>query len=354
MIKLKKVSLSDIKGVTTEYGIELIKTRSAIRELVLCLSVFCMAPAYAENDWISVTLDNDVFVNEDNGYTNGIYVSYFKVNDDAESIQAPDFWVKPLSWSMPKENVLTSVNIYSGGQTLTTPYDIEEKIPAEGTFPYSALLSFTNTYISVTPNYADRVSTTLGVVGPIAMGKQTQKAFHRVIDAKTPRGWDTQLENELLFQFSRGRTWRAWVSDSGNVDFLTGVDASVGTLRSEVSTGFMLRYGRNIEDSFATFLLAESRTSNPIAVNKGWFVFAGVELGYTFNQIFTDGNTYRNSRSIDYDHNNNMLSSGLTYSWGDMALAFAINSPFSIGSDEDDREMDKFTRYGTVTFSWQI
>ena len=322
-----------------------------------CFIGFCwifMLPAYADVNWMSATLDNDFFVNEDNGYTNGIYVSFFEISDDAQSIQQPVFWVKPLLWSMPIENVKTSVNIYSAGQTLTTPYDIEEKVPAEGTFPYSALLSFTNTYISVTPNYADRVSTTLGVVGPIAMGEQTQKAVHRVISAKTPRGWDTQLKNEVVFELSRGRTWRAWVADNGRTDVLSGANASIGTLRSGVNTGIMLRYGQNLDDSYATVLLAESRTSNPIAVNEGWFVFAGVEVGYTFNQIFTDGNTFRNSRSIDYNHNSNSFTTGLTYSWGDMALAFAINSPFSIDGDKNDREMDKFTRYGTLTFSWQI
>ncbi|MCW4627873.1 MULTISPECIES: lipid A deacylase LpxR family protein [Marinomonas] len=320
----------------------------------LSISLLFGSSAYADTHWLSATLDNDFFVNEDNGYTNGIYVSYFDVNDSPDKAQQPGFMVRPLMWSMPSQHSRASVNIYSGGQTLTTPYDIEVEVPAEGTFPYSALLSFTNTYIAVMPDYADRVATTIGLVGPLAMGEQTQKAVHRVISAKNPRGWDTQLENEVVFELSRGRTWRSWVSDSGHTDLLTGAAMSVGTLRSSVSSGFMLRYGRSLDDSFSTVLLVDSRTSNPIAVSKGWFVFAGVELGYTFNQIFTDGNTFRDSRSIDYDHNNNMFTSGVTYSWGDSALSFAINSPFSFSSDEHDREMDKYTRYGTLTFAWQI
>jgi hypothetical protein len=31
--------------------------------------------ALAEVDWVSVTTDNDAFVGNDNGYTNGIFVS---------------------------------------------------------------------------------------------------------------------------------------------------------------------------------------------------------------------------------------------------------------------------------------
>lgn len=325
------------------------------KHYLLSFSLLFGSLAYADTNWFSATLDNDFFVNEDNGYTNGVYVSFYDVRGNPQSIREPDFWVRPLMWSMPtNQKVDSSVNVYSAGQTLTTPYDIEVAVPPEGAFPYAGLLSFTNTYIATTPSYADRVSTTLGVVGPIAMGEQTQKAVHKVISAKIPMGWDTQLENEVVFELSRGRTWRAWVADSGNADVLTGAEMSVGTLRSAVSTGFMLRYGKSLDDSFSTVLLAESRTSNPIAIRKGWFVFAGVELGYTFNQIFTDGNTFRESRSIDYDHNNNSFTTGLTYSWGDAALSFAINSPFGFSDDVHDREMDKFTRYGTLTFAWQI
>lgn len=336
------------------------KSPSNNRTLVFkhCLLGFSLlfgASAYADTNWLSVTLDNDFFVNEDNGYTNGVYVSFYDVRDNPQSSREPDFWVRPLMWSMPtNQKVDSSVNVYSAGQTLTTPYDIEAEVPPEGAFPYAGLLSFTNTYIAITPNYADRVSTTLGVVGPLAMGEQTQKAVHKVISAKTPKGWDTQLDNEVVFELSRARTWRSWVSDTGKMDLLSGAHASIGTLRSGVSTNLMLRYGHNLDNSYATALLADSRTSNPIAVNKGWFVYLGLGLNHTFNQIFTDGNTFRDSRSIDYDHNNNMFTSGVTYSWGDAALSFAINSPFSFSGDEHDREMDKYTRYGTLTFAWQI
>lgn len=354
MLKAMTDRRIDSKGVAKHRDVIKKNSVSTLKQSLFGLVLLFGMPAFAEVNWFSATLDNDFFVNEDNGYTNGIYVSFYDVNDKESSADLPDAWVKPLMWSMPSGSIETSVNIYSVGQTLNTPYDIEEVVPAEGTFPYSGLLSFTNTFIVVGPRYADKVSTTLGIVGPLAMGEQTQKAVHKAISARTPRGWDTQLDNELVFELSRGRTWRSWVSNSNTIDVLSGAEMSVGTLRSAVSTGFMVRYGKNLEESFATVLLADSRTSNPIAVNQGWFVYMGVALNYTFNQIFTDGNTFHDSRSIDYDHRNNMLSSGLTYSWGESALSFAINSPFTIGGDDYDREMDKFTRYGTLTFSRKL
>jgi hypothetical protein len=324
------------------------------RKYLLSLFLLYGMQAYGEVDWLSVTLDNDFFVNDDNGYTNGIYVSIYDVYDNVTSQEQADFWVQPLMWSMPNRSIDQAVNVYGFGQTLTTPYDISKSIPTEEDLPYSAVLAFTNTYITVGPDYADSVSTTLGVVGPIALGEETQKAVHSIIDARIPQGWDTQLNNELVFELSRGRTWRHWVSDEGNMDVLLGANMSLGTIKSGVSTAAIIRYGQNLKESYPTALLADSRTSNPIAVNSGWFVYSGLAVKYHFNQIYTDGNTFSDSPSIDYDHNINMFAVGMTYSWGSGSMAFAINTPFSFSEDESDKNLDQFNRYGTLTFAWQI
>ncbi|MFT2097828.1 lipid A deacylase LpxR family protein [Marinomonas sp. 2405UD66-6] len=331
------------------------KAESFLKTFASILFLLYGTQAYSDVSWMSATLDNDFFVGEDNGYTNGIYVSKYNVYDGSYSQHEADIWVKPLMWSMPNRSIDRAVNVYSFGQTLTTPYDISQAIPSESDLPYSAVISFTNTYISAGPSYADRVSTTLGIVGPLALGEESQKAIHSIISAQEPKGWDTQLNNELVFEFSRGRIWREWISDSGHADILLGGNIGLGTLSSSVSTAAVFRYGKNLESSYATALFADSRTSNPIAVNGGWFVYSGLALKYYFNQIYTDGNTFSDSRSIDYDHNINILALGVTYSWGNSSLAFAINTPFSLQyNGSSDHRLDDFNSYGTLTFAWQI
>ena len=331
------------------------RVKIEFKKYFLALFLLYGMQAYADVNWMSATLDNDFFVNEDNGYTNGIYVSTYDVYDNVKSLKKSDIWVKPLMWSMSNRSIDQVVNVYSFGQTLTTPYDISKKIPSESDLPYSAVISFTNTYITVGADYADRASTTLGIVGPLALGEETQLAVHSVISAQDPKGWDTQLNNELVFEFSRARTWRQWTSDSGSADLLLGVNGSLGTIKSGVSTAAILRYGENLKESYATALFADSRTSNPIAVNGGWFVYSGLAMKYNFNQIYTDGNTFSDSRSIDYDHNINIFALGATYSWGKGALAFAINTPFSFDEDGNrHRNLDQFNSYGTLTFAWEM
>lgn len=309
--------------------------------------------SYADVGWMSATFDNDLFVGNDNGYTNGLYLSVFDVGDSSHNKPAYDFWVKPLMSTMPKHRIQETINAYTLGQTMSTPNDINIVIPDNNELPYSALLALTNSYVTVKPLYADRVSTSIGIVGPAAFGEGAQKFVHKVISADKPQGWDTQLKNELVFQFSRARMWRAWQSDSGHFDFLRNADLSLGTIQSAASVGMILRYGRGLRSSYATTLFNRSRTINPSAVNGGWYFYGGVQAGYLFNQIFADGNTFRNSRSIDYDHKFIGLAAGLAYSWHNYSLTIAVNDANILQSGGGEETLKKLTQYGTMTFAWR-
>ncbi|MBJ7539159.1 lipid A deacylase LpxR family protein [Marinomonas transparens] len=329
-----------------------------IRKYLLGLFLLSGGQAYAVEYFFSATLDNDLFVGEDSGYTNGIYFSLYDVYGQGDPLKKPSIWVWPLMWSMPSGSTYGIVNVNSLGQVLTTAEDISQVNPPEGSLPYSGLLNYTNAYIKIGSNYADWVSTSVGLVGPKAKGEQTQKAVHKAIGAKEPKGWDTQLKNEVVFGFSRGRALRVLASSSDTFDVVAGGQIAVGTLRSGANAGFMLRVGQNLQESYSTVLLANARASNPIAVNNGWFAYAGVLLNYDANSIFTDGNTFRDSRSIDYDHTYNVFTTGLSYSLGGHgAITFAYNTSFNKRDEVDTNnsiQTEKLNRYGTLTIAWQL
>ncbi|BFM48787.1 lipid A deacylase LpxR family protein [Marinomonas sp. THO17] len=317
----------------------------------LCgISLIFSGPLFAVNA-ASFTLDNDVFVGDDNGYTNGIYVSVYHIGNNVKE----NFWVRPLMWTMPSGTALEYANVHSFGQVLTTAEDITVANPAEDDLPYSGLLQYTNAHVKIGQYYADWVSTTLGLVGPSAKGKQTQTDFHKLIGAKKPMGWDTQLKDEVVFAFSRGHVTRLIASPHDNFDFLVGGQLGVGTLKSAVNAGAMIRLGKNLKSSFATVLLASSRASNPLALDNSWFIYTGAFSTYVFNQIFTDGNTFRDSRSIDYDHSYNVFVAGLSTSLGNGAsLTFAYQTSFSEDESVSSYQTEKLNKFGTLTLAWQF
>lgn len=308
--------------------------------------------AIAEVDWLTFTLDNDIFVGNDSGYSNGMVISWADVGRDEEKIE-PRAVVLPLLWGMDANKDSITVNIDSIGQAIITPEDITVEVPDENQMPYSGLLFYTNIYLSVKQDFADQVSTTLGLVGPSSGGEQIQKMVHSMTGSDEPKGWDTQLKDEPVFQLSRGRIWRTWESSEKHFDILLNSKAGIGNLHSLLGAGITLRYGKKLEDSFSTHLLSTMRSSNPIALNRGWYVYADISAVYTFNQIFTDGNSFRDSRSIDYRHDAIEAGIGFAYSWDDITATLAIND-MNILEDNSEEQLEDLTRYGTLTIAWRI
>lgn len=115
----------------------------------------------------------------------------------------------------------------------------------------------------------------------------------------------------------------------------------------------MFRYGKNLIESYAVPLLDSTRTTNPVSMNGDWYIYSGIKVGYIFNQIFADGNTFRDSRSVDYDHEFVGVTLGLAYSWDNYSLAFSLNDS-NIISDESEGQLKDLTEFGTLTFSVKL
>ncbi len=316
---------------------------------ILVFFLFFPSVSKAEFDWISFTYDNDFFLGDDSGYTNGLFFSLYELENSDKKIE-PSWMLSPLKWSIESESALSKINSYTVGQVIITPDDITQKVPPSNSTPYAGMLFLNDTYISSNKKYADAIRVTLGVVGPISGAEHVQKEIHRIVGANDPKGWDTQLNNELVFQFSRARAWRSWVSENQRFDIVNMLDVSLGTISSSVSASSMIRYGKNLEKSYETILYAQKRTSNPVSVKKEhWNVFASIYTKYLFNSIFLDGNTFEKSRSVDYDPKHLGMALGFSYSWNNYIVSLAINN-----FNQGDKERKNLDRFGTFTIAIKL
>ena len=152
---------------------------------------------------------------------------------------------------------------------------------------------------------ADQLSIELGVVGPAALGKQSQKLVHKLTGANTPVGWAEQLNNEPIFRFEASRSWRLADGQIGNkeYDMIGQALVSAGTRRSNLGGGVSLRFGRQLQRSFAGASVYSARNVNLNAHRPGaWHAFLSIGGEYVFNDITLNGNTYRDSHSVDLEH----------------------------------------------------
>lgn len=301
-------------------------------------------------DWLSFTWDNDIFVGEDNGYTNGGFWTWFDTGRRDKEQPQPQWVLKPLLWSMSEQNPLHRVNSHTFGHMMVTPEDITRVNPDPNDIPYSGLVYYLNSHLQVYEDYADLASVTIGLVGPDSGADSVQKYIHkRISGADEPRGWHAQLHNEVVFRLSRYRMWRSWISGSGNSDFLTAAGINVGTLESSLSGYAVIRYGTNLAQSYATAAYHGSRAINPVALNGGWHVYAGLSARYVGNLIFTDGNTFRDSPSVEPDPAKIGFTTGISYSWRDFAATLAVEDMAL-----NEEEYEGIERYGTFTIAYRF
>ncbi|GLS27488.1 lipid A deacylase LpxR family protein [Marinibactrum halimedae] len=305
-------------------------------------------------NWASITIDNDLFVGNDNGYTNGLYISLYQVGPrQKESMTKPDFWVKPLLWLWPSNDAFYAINSYTLGQSMVTPLDTQEPIPSENELPYSGVLFLINNYVMVSPKKADKFSTTVGVVGPASGAEQTQNFVHDLIGSDRAKGWDTQMENEFVFQFSRARLWRNWVSKSSHWDLLTQAEINLGTIESSGNAAIMLRTGRLLDKSYHTPLYANTRVANPVAPSGGWYAYFGIQGGYVARWLYTDGTAFRDGPSVSYDRERLGVTAGVAFSLTKHCLVTLALTETNLLLGGDNREVKESSRFGTLTFAWQ-
>jgi len=259
-----------------------------------------------DGKYLTFNLENDALGGgTDENYTNGARISYHDANLDIPS------WARKLGELYPgfRINDTTAVT-YSIGQNLYTPRDLTRTIPDPTDRPYAGWLYGSIGLSTVTNNHEDQLELALGVVGPAALGKQTQNLVHNHITtgADDPQGWDSQLDNEPGLMLSWGREYPDLWSVNFNDDLYFSVAPSFGATLGNVYTlaqagiGFRLApYAERYAD-----LPARVRPSTPgsgyfpkLDDKWSWGFFGGV-TGYAVGRnIFLDGNTFEDSPSVD-------------------------------------------------------
>lgn len=315
-----------------------------------CLALLLAShSSWAEVDWVSLIWHNDLFAGKDGGgYTNGAYVSWYDVSNEGEKASGPPLLTRPLVWMLTDDPEFT-VAEYTLGQTMITPKDISKPHPDPNDAPYAGLLFLRTAFTSVHENYADTISTTIGIVGPASGAEKTQKMIHKMTGSTRPQGWDYQLKNEPVARLTRARVWRIADPNQPYVDAVFLGNLNVGNMESSVGTGVLFRVGTGLEKSFASAAQITGRINNPVAVDGGRYTYLGITLSYVHNQIFVNGNTFRSSPAGDLRHEQYSLIAGFAYSWSNFNLGLGYQNGSSLDRHSTSRES-----FGAVTLGMRL
>lgn len=270
----------------------------------------------------NVVLENDLFGSEDRHYTNGARFSWI-----APGKAAPK-WASRLADALPffphdGEPVVG----YALGQSIFTPSDITVADPPRDERPYAGWLYGTVALGTENGRRLDQVLLTVGMVGPSALGEQVQRGVHKLTGGDKPRGWDTQLRDEPGIVLSYQRTWRPNEYDSTGygIDYLPHAGVTVGNVFTYVNAGATVRAGYNLPHDYGPPRIQPSvpgSTFSVLSADFGWYVFAGFEGRAVARNIFLDGNSFRNSRSVDRKVLVGDFHLGVVFAWQRVRVAY--------------------------------
>jgi len=288
---------------------------------------------------VSLVIENDLFYKNDWNYTSGLALAWVPAGD-----ATPVWMVRFARWLpwFPDEGQVRHGYVF--GQNVYTPRDITLADPPLDDRPYAGWLYGSIGLGVETGRQLDQVWMSLGVVGPASLAEEAQEFIHQIINDDEPQGWDTQLGNELGVELAGERSWRGLAATTLGglaLDLLPHVGGSLGNIYTYADGGVSVRYGKNLTSDYGPPRIRPGLPGSCFftATDKfAWYVFVGIEGRVVARNIFLDGNTFVDSRSVDKEPLVGDVQWGLALTWPRVRVGYThvVRSREFTTQDEHD------------------
>jgi hypothetical protein len=262
-----------------------------------------LKPAQGHKSTLSLTIENDSFFGTDRYYTHGFRLQYMHQPNELPK------------WSSTTLDNLPTMGLeverrrigFALGQELYTPANISRRSLQEFDRPYGAwlhgslIMRRAGMLAGMYPAM-DEFELDIGVVGPEALGEDTQRWWHKVTDYAEPRGWDHQIELEPAIQLYLTRSVQIGFrrDDYWGLDIVPHGRIALGNVYVYGEVGTLFRVGYNLPSEYVVSPM-ESFSTHPSYDPPDWsvYAFAGADGRVVGRNIFLDGNTFKDSHNVD-------------------------------------------------------
>lgn len=311
--------------------------------LLLLLSVPFGARGEEEGPSSSGTLsfffENDVLVGRDRDYTSGMKLSWTShwipaLEEESNDQEKKGFLASSLDmlpfFNKSGDRRALSVLI---GQSIYTPENIRRRDLILDDRPYAGYTYLGLAVHRTAGEKMDTIELDIGIVGPHSYAEDVQERVHKWIDSKEPRGWRNQLKDEFALELIYERKWRLATSELGQgfgYDFIPHLGARVGNVYIYANTGAELRFGWNPPGDFGTCPIRPGCESNAATDmhgggrSLGIHAFLAADGRAVLRDIFLDGNTWKDSHSVDKRYFVADLGAGIGISASRFKLTYGV------------------------------
>ena len=259
---------------------------------------------------LSVIEENDYFAShDDRHYTQGLRASYLfgtNASDNAKDCDWIGDGLTPFESGKCKRKYEWTVV----GQNLYTPENLNVSTQNSKDRPYGAWLytglSLLEEHKAETHTSLDNFEIQGGVVGPLALGAETQDGFHKLIGDQPSYGWNNQIHTEPGVVLADERKWRFEAPISGNfgADFIPEVGITAGNIFDYAETSGVIRIGQNLRADYGQNRIRPSISGtgwfdkDALNGDLGWNLFFGSQGRAVGRNLFLDGNTFESSPNV--------------------------------------------------------
>jgi hypothetical protein len=245
----------------------------------------------------TVAVENDGYFGDDDNYTSGLRIGYLSGNTKSDGFG--QFFAQRLLGLEPGADDYRLRRGISIAQEIFTPIDLDVVEPLPDQHPYAGYLFGQLTSLVERPNRVDLLSVDVGVVGPSALGQESQDFVHNITGRELAKGWDNQIEDAVGFNLNYDRQRRLLRSRQGNrlgMDFVGNFGLSAGTVKTAARVGGNLRFGENLGTSFGPPRVRPAHAGSGFFVpqdRRAWYIFAGGQVEAVAHNIFLDNSLFR-------------------------------------------------------------
>lgn len=321
-----------------------------LQVLFFLLFLFSLpAAGFADGSVVTLAVENDLYVDEDNNYTSGVRLGWAGPEN-----QAPLFLVDAAQeWGLLSEHTDKRWG-FDFGQNMYSPTSLTNNPPNPNDRPYAGWLYSGLSFSGKKDGARETLGITFGVVGPLSLAAESQDFIHVLGGGIRPQGWGSQLKNEAGIILSYEKKWPSLFFAKQNgleLDFTPALGANLGNIHTHASMGGMVRFGQNLGLDEAPPLIKPSLQGNDIFSSHGgwgWYAFAGAEGRGVVRDIFLDGNTFENSASVDKNPFVASFQAGVAVvtPYARLAYTHALRS-------REFKTQDEADAYGALTLSWR-
>ncbi len=305
---------------------------------------------------ISYTMENDSDVDVDGGYTHGARISalFSRKNSNQSSMHIPFTDVEE------KEHFIS----FAYANQMYNPYDQDIGYLIEDDRPYAGWSYIEIALHQVTSTELDSLTLQLGVVGPSSGMEKLQSFFHEYItDAGDSAGWDNQLSDEIGLQINYMHKWRYELEDIAGIESIlipySGVN--LGNVSIKASGGTLYRVGWNIPKDYGMNSMKEgSYPSIPIYSKahlkdrSDWGLYLNLATGanIVLRDIFLDGNTFKDSHSVDKNYLNAYVTYGISLKYKNLLIDYEHH--YYTKEYEERGNHKIYKGYGSLVFTYNF